>query len=58
MGLGIPPIKIKIVLESNPLTSTILVGGLGVTHYPFLILVDIERLVRIMQTQQHANHVR
>ena len=30
MGLGIPPLEIKIVLESNPLKSTMLVGGLGV----------------------------
>ena len=28
--MRIPPLKIKIVLESNPLKSTILVGGLGV----------------------------
>ena len=30
MGLGIPPIQIKIMLESNPLKSTMLVGGLAV----------------------------
>ena len=30
MGLGIPPLKIKIVLESNPLKSSMLVGILGV----------------------------
>ena len=30
-GLGIPPLSIKIVLESNPLKSTFLVGRLGVT---------------------------
>ena len=30
MGLGIPPLRIKIMLESNPLKSTMLVGGLGV----------------------------
>ena len=30
MGLGIPPLRIKIVLESNPLKSTMLVGRLGV----------------------------
>ena len=30
MGLGIPPIRIKIVLESNPLKPTMLVGGLAV----------------------------
>ena len=29
MGLGIPPLKIKIVLESNPLKSTMLVGRLA-----------------------------
>ena len=31
MGLGIPPRTIKIMLESKPLKSTILVGRLGVT---------------------------
>ena len=30
MNLGIPPLKIKIMLESNPLKSTMLVGRLGV----------------------------
>ena len=30
MGLGIPPLKIEIVLESDPPKSTMLVGGLGV----------------------------
>ena len=30
MGLGIPPLKINIMLESNPPKPTMLVGGLGV----------------------------
>ena len=30
MGLGIPPLIIKIMLESEPLTSIMLVGRLGV----------------------------
>ena len=30
MGLGIPPLRIKIMLESNPLKSRILVGRLTV----------------------------
>ena len=30
MGLGIPPLKTKILLESNPLTSIILVRRLAV----------------------------
>ena len=30
MGLGIPPLKINMMLESNPLKSTMLVGRLGV----------------------------
>ena len=30
MGLGIPSLEIKITLESNPLKSIMLVGGLGV----------------------------
>ena len=29
MGLEIPPLKFKIMLESNPLKSTMLVGRLG-----------------------------
>ena len=33
MGLGIPPLRIKIMLESNPLKSTMLVGGLGVCMF-------------------------
>ena len=33
MGLGIPSLKIKIVLESNPLKSSMLVGGLGVLQF-------------------------
>ena len=35
MGLGIPPLKIKIVLESNPRKPTMLVGGLGVFTGPY-----------------------
>ena len=34
MGLGIPPLEIKIVLESDPLKSTMLVGRLGVVSCP------------------------
>ena len=30
MNLGIPPLLIKIMLESNPLKPTMLVGRLGV----------------------------
>ena len=30
MGLAVPPHKFKIMLESNPLKPTMLVGGLGV----------------------------
>ena len=30
MGLEIPPLEIKIMLESNPLKPTMLVGRLGV----------------------------
>ena len=32
MGLGIPPLKIEIMLESNPLKSRILVWRLAVPH--------------------------
>ena len=33
MGLGIRPLKIKIVLESSPLKSTMLVGRLAVQPF-------------------------
>ena len=33
MGLGIPPLRINIMLESSPLKPTMLVGGLGVDSY-------------------------
>ena len=43
MGLGTPPLRFKIMLESNPLKSTMLVGRLGVwgfdynfTNYSFI----------------------
>ena len=36
MGLGIPPLNIKIMLESNPLKSTILVRRLAVLWYPIV----------------------
>ena len=32
MYLRIPPLEIKIMLESNPVKSTMLVGGLGVAY--------------------------
>ena len=32
MGLGIPPVKLKIMLESNPLKSMLLVGGSAITY--------------------------
>ena len=38
MNLGIPPLQIKIVLESNPLKSTMLVGRLGVLVYNIILL--------------------
>ena len=37
MELGIRPLKIKIVLESNPLKATMLVGRLGVFHRPIAL---------------------
>ena len=36
MGLGIPPLRIKIMLESNPLKSRILVRGLAISHSDYL----------------------
>ena len=37
MGLEIPPLRIDIVLESNPPKSTMLVGRLGVIQTPLAI---------------------
>ena len=37
MGIGIPPIQIKIMLESNPVKSTMLVGGLAVAPLEVVI---------------------
>ena len=39
MGLGIPPLKIKILLESNPLKSRILVRRLAVQARPRIVAV-------------------
>ena len=40
MGLGIPPLETKLMLESNPLKSTMLVGRLGVvTVHMFVVLL-------------------
>ena len=39
MGLRIPPLKINIMLESNPLKSTMLVRGLAVAALAVAVLV-------------------
>ena len=39
MGLGIPNLRIKIVLESNPLKSTIVVGRLGVATLMITVIL-------------------
>ena len=40
MDMRIPPLKSKIMLESNPLKSTMLVGRLGVvTVHMFVVLL-------------------
>ena len=45
MGLGIPPLEIKIVLESNPLNSTMLVGRLALAQrVPSFFLASSFRL--------------
>ena len=49
MGLGIPPLQIKIMLESNPLKSTMLVGRLGVPSPPRLDLLG-----RVVEADAHA----
>ena len=40
MGLGIPPLRIKIMLKSNPLKSTMLVGGLAVLQTSLSWMMD------------------
>ena len=40
MGLGIPPLQIKIMFESNHLKSTMLVGRLGVLAREGSALLD------------------
>ena len=39
MGLGIPPLKINMALESNPLKSTMLVGRLGVLYIIIVVFI-------------------
>ena len=47
MCLGIPPLRIKMMLESNPLKSTML-GGLGVcASLLFLVIIAILLIVII-----------
>ena len=41
MGLGIPPLDFKIMLESNPLTSIILLGRLGVLILSLLLSLSL-----------------
>ena len=45
MGLGIPPLKIKIVLESNPLKPTMLVGRLGVVMLMMLTVTYVSVII-------------
>ena len=39
MGLGIPPLMINIMLESNPLKSTMLVRKLAVLSFIVVLLI-------------------
>ena len=48
MGLGIPPLKINIMLESKPLKSTMLVGRLGVLFPSFVVLGRPARILRTL----------
>ena len=49
MGLGIPPLEIKIVLESNPLKSTMLVGRLAVLWISSGSLMSVGRSAFLMR---------
>ena len=44
MGLGIPPLRIKIMLELNPLKPTMLVGGLGIIPFNQYIEIHVRSL--------------
>ena len=46
MDMRIPPLKFKIMLESNPLKSTMLVGGLGVNQYLTRLRYHGQRFIR------------
>ena len=50
MDLGIPPIKIKMMLESNLLKSTVSVGRLAVTYLklPLIIILIIEVMIEVI----------
>ena len=51
MNLGIPPLRIKIMLESNPPKPTMLVGGLGVRPCPYTS-EDAARVRRCPKTRK------
>ena len=48
MGLGIPPFKLNVMLESSPLKPTMLVGGLGIMIIILATLL-IKLIVPIIQ---------
>ena len=46
MGLGISPVKIKTLLESNPLKSRVLIQRLAVQDLISTFDIDIDELIR------------
>ena len=56
MGLGIPPLNIKIMLESNPLKSTMLVGRLAVLSVLLTVIIAL-RVVIIIIIINNCNNI-
>ena len=49
MGLGIPALESKMLLESSPLKSSVLVGRLGaaiIVHYEYMALAKKTSVLR------------
>ena len=57
LGLGTPPLKIKIMLESNPLKSKMLVGRLGVARDSAAVLLKSWRPVLPRLISIHVPHI-
>ena len=48
MGLSIPPLRIKIMVESNPPKSTMLAGRLGVSYHIVVYYIYVTIIVIVI----------